>query len=816
MKANGFLFLLISTLVIIIIIVIIKRNRQTINESFSNSPALIFNVELDTRFIHIMIDHFDEYYHPSYDFTSTKYRNVIVNKENSKRSPDVIVTDMFSFKNKYSNMKLINVIPSVEKVCMFLKPKDHINNQSLKMIIEEKAIGYVNDIDQLIVKNIALSLRIDLNKLKLVRVDKKNIYVDQNLFDKYQIYTLFLFSALSNNWLKNIIDTKFLIDFMVYEDMDFDIIKFKMPFVKKRAIDLSIAFKNFQDAMYQVKTCLFFDIGVLANENLSDIKRPYIFLNQMIEERVTQQEVLNYYSMYLDIFYLYREKFQNPLQIYEIKVTYNIQGYYFEKDKRLQISKKESIINGIQLTYGSIVILQNQNRKEENGIYIYTKKGLQKHLIINDRLIFNKDNEIDITNIIVIDSIPVRNIKSGFPIYLTRTDEFALIIKRKGKTILKRKLKSIENPYTDIRYDCYGDSKIKNKGFCDSEFDPSGNWLKQRRTYWDRRCETNEECPYFQKNKNYKNYFGGCVDGHCQMPVGVKSVSYRLPDPNTKPMCYNCKDNDPFCCEDQKNRKLYPHLNSPDYAYPLDSYSRFKYFGKNNNKSMSNESIEKFAELKDVFTTISVLPEFYKESAKPRYKHYALEFEAGFFLQNLIHKQEFIPVSNQAEYLNNTDLLNKIDNLIIKLLNKALESAPLTIDADNKFVINKSYIQEFKIEPTGTGAYQTRVISYHIVFRYTKLYGINLKLETIHNHENSIVNIVNVTNEGFIFEDKLESVNVTPFDELEKNEMNPKPNQEDEILSVLDNKEEKLKAYYDKMKKQRGISWNAFFDGNDQ
>jgi hypothetical protein len=43
---------------------------------------------------------------------------------------------------------------------------------------------------------------------------------------------------------------------------------------------------------------------------------------------------------------------------------------------------------------------------------------------------------------------------------------------------------------------------------------------------WDKRCEYHDECPFFQSNKTYKNYFGGCQDGYCQMPIGVKRVGY--------------------------------------------------------------------------------------------------------------------------------------------------------------------------------------------------------------------------------------------------------------------------------------------------
>ena len=72
---------------------------------------------------------------------------------------------------------------------------------------------------------------------------------------------------------------------------------------------------------------------------------------------------------------------------------------------------------------------------------------------------------------------------------------------------------------------------------------------------WDAPCQADTDCPYFQKNRVYHNYFGGCVDGRCQMPLGVKTVGYR--GASGQPMCYG----DPSC-------------KNGDYAFPLDTFER--------------------------------------------------------------------------------------------------------------------------------------------------------------------------------------------------------------------------------------------------
>jgi hypothetical protein len=103
------------------------------------------------------------------------------------------------------------------------------------------------------------------------------------------------------------------------------------------------------------------------------------------------------------------------------------------------------------------------------------------------------------------------------------------------------------------KYICFNDPLIKDESQCAP-------------LNWDRPCETNEECPFYQKNKNYRNYRGGCdTNKHCEMPLGIKSVAFRNYDQNSKVMCYGCDDLSANCCDTQAN---------PDYAFALDQFDR--------------------------------------------------------------------------------------------------------------------------------------------------------------------------------------------------------------------------------------------------
>ena len=98
---------------------------------------------------------------------------------------------------------------------------------------------------------------------------------------------------------------------------------------------------------------------------------------------------------------------------------------------------------------------------------------------------------------------------------------------------------------------CVTDSSVRIREMC--EKDANG--------VWDRPCENDAECPFFQANRRYPNYRGGCVAGLCEMPVGVKSLSFRRYDVSTPARCYG------GACA--------PKV--PDYAFEADEFERLSH-----------------------------------------------------------------------------------------------------------------------------------------------------------------------------------------------------------------------------------------------
>jgi len=139
-------------------------------------------------------------------------------------------------------------------------------------------------------------------------------------------------------------------------------------------------------------------------------------------------------------------------------------------------------------------------------------------------------------------------------------------------------------------YSCVGDDdRLISKRACESPYDVFGE-PKSQPTVWDKYCKEDNDCPFYQANKNYPNQRGKCLDtGMCELPVGVLRMSYRKYDDSGEytPFCYQCRNpTDPYCCKEQAKlvelqkenpQQDYTHLKSPDYVFSKDTEDRKKY-----------------------------------------------------------------------------------------------------------------------------------------------------------------------------------------------------------------------------------------------
>jgi hypothetical protein len=140
----------------------------------------------------------------------------------------------------------------------------------------------------------------------------------------------------------------------------------------------------------------------------------------------------------------------------------------------------------------------------------------------------------------------------------------------RAKAMMQRDQDALRQPT------CYGKQAI-TQSECEAEYKADGS-KETKVGVWDTQCTRNEDCPFYQANKNYPNNFGGCIQGSCQMPYGITQTSPQRYQDESRAVCYQCKGKDVNCCGDQKDRIKYPLLRSPDYKFSGDEQLRRQYF----------------------------------------------------------------------------------------------------------------------------------------------------------------------------------------------------------------------------------------------
>lgn len=461
-------------------------------------------------------------------------------KEYQLEIDDVIILDAFTLlddKQLKKNTKFLSSTNS-DKCAYFFRALDASN---VLFSDDNIVIGYLNDIDERIIKIIIGSFKTNKPSytLKKVTIDDKLNIIDKTVFTDNSIDILFIYESLESPVITKKLDTNMKLEVWDYADnVDIHTLKVQIPFIKKKNIDFSLYFPQLKGKLDNVSSVFVIDIIVVINEMKTKTKNIKTELEHMIKH-YNKPEHINLYSNFFDVSYLSasfakdRNQFymkRSEMQILEqfesndftFDIVTNVNGFYDSVTKKLSIYT--NIIDGVPLKKGNLFNLAGQVRNEQNGLYRVISVANKQSILI------------------------------------------------KNETTSNNTAKEDSN---DIGYLCYNHKDITSKSACESLYDELGN-KKKTMTYWDKPCELHTDCPFYQANKNYRNYRGGCIDGRCEFPVGVKHVSYRYFDADSKPVCHNCdKDSDsPYCCEKQKNQTLYPNLLSPDYAFELDDFER--------------------------------------------------------------------------------------------------------------------------------------------------------------------------------------------------------------------------------------------------
>jgi hypothetical protein len=463
--------------------------------------------------------------------------NSNVNNDNNNKKT-LYVEDAFTFsrRSKLSNTRCLTSIPK-QVVLYIVKP---IEIPTREFTDNDFTIGYFDDTQLDILKLLTNGMDDEkVQRIKFQRLKKTNKLkaITKSLFVENKIDSVACYNSLESP-LINVISPELKIDIVDYgEFLNMDKLKVMVPFVKKQNIDFSLHFPQLKGKRAVLKSVVAFDILIVGH---SDITQSNITNDlQSILSYIDHHEMINFYQQYFEMFDIsvryakskdklilergnkqILEQYQNDDFVLNLKS--NVNGFYDSVQGTLVIYSET--LDGFPIHVGTKLQLSGQVRDEENGLYA-VERLLKKQPILRKLYKETKDTIIE------------------------------------------------SNEY-EAGYRCYDHPEIVSKGLCESMFDVQG-FPKPKKTFWDKVCVQNSDCPFYQGNKNYKNYRGGCIDGRCEIPLGVKQESFRKFDSTSVAMCHQCLDRlNPYCCEEQKNRVKYPNLLSPDYAFKLDEFER--------------------------------------------------------------------------------------------------------------------------------------------------------------------------------------------------------------------------------------------------
>lgn len=315
-------------------------------------------------------------------------------------------------------------------------------------------------------------------------------------------------------------------------------------------------------------------LGYLPNE-LKEILSPLVrYVKTGNFKKITDKSKLDK-DLYLELTDKYVNQITNNINkdLYIIRKHRNVMCPNLNACPISIVDKKLSKFEENKTFYKfTIIVILNIGNKELNHvielIILYNKSNHQDYLIslnIIGNLPEDKSGNISYTPQLIISrelEYPY-NADKG---YLRFNEDDSIIPKIDVDTAVKKYIEKQEGlpiEKKNFEFKCYG-SFGDNQFECESDYDL---YLKpKKRGVWDRDCATDVECPFFKKNKNYENLRGGCVNGKCEMPLGIESLGQRYFNIDSKPLCYNCESKKKYdCCDTQ---------TTPDYIFENDTISR--------------------------------------------------------------------------------------------------------------------------------------------------------------------------------------------------------------------------------------------------
>lgn len=156
-----------------------------------------------------------------------------------------------------------------------------------------------------------------------------------------------------------------------------------------------------------------------------------------------------------------------------------------------------------------------------------------------------------------------------------------------------------------------------------------------------------------------------------------------------------------------------------------------------------NDFYDKYSEL------VWVPTDFYSSTEIPA-SYYGAEMNDRFFIDTLDKNKKTFNLeglSNKVIDQNKKQqILNRTNSYLLKILNSQLQNI-------EKYIFNMVYSKIINCDMYDSGYY--RVDSLHVVYRDTKIYGVSIKITTIHSLDSSNILLTGYKLNGYVFEDKI-------------------------------------------------------------
>lgn len=634
MNITLIIFLVIILIISISFLSIDKHSNNNILEKYkseiNNEPILKYNVITKNVPIITIYKNYLDFSNKLNSITNT-YNNIKV--ETKLNNTDLHYTDAYTFYKNFKTKKVLTIcsepkhlllISNKDIELMEIKQSSEGEQNEDEQIIKTK-IGYFNDIDKDLLIKVIKSQKnyVTLDNFEFEKVNSINCLLNNNqalnddsddICNTNEVDILIYFNTMSNPLLDVIKNKGFkLVSYntkiaklyssddnegntkLIQSDsdtsLDMDLLKHYLPFSKKKIqlVDNSID-------KISIYNTLLIDTLIFVNNYNEDYNEYYLNILNYFNEFLK----INYYLQHFNFLKLSEEwslqiqnsaKFLNVVENFEaIKFKINKQNLNYNNKSIINNATVLSSKNGLIKYKVDIVKLNEIPIKVGDKLYMdinddinqpyYVVDVKSDHIIIENayKLEIDLNNNIEDENnkfYIKLDKkiLDKNNLEYGDNIFIKNINIISKIINKNtgndtnlylsiNKDIYQKSVTNINSRFDDDYdrlYNCYDHPYISDEITC-----------KSNGFIWDRKCMSNEECPFYLKNKNYINDRGGCVNGFCELPLGIKRLSYRNYDEELKfnnyPRCNGCKDlneeDEMMCCENQKKNS-----KGPDYIF---------------------------------------------------------------------------------------------------------------------------------------------------------------------------------------------------------------------------------------------------------